>query len=104
MSPKKAILRTLFDRHSEEGQERLVRPPSIPGFDQTPEKFQKTINDLLKDRLIEGVRDGDGHMALSLNPHRIQDARRALRPVWAHPGFLALAAVLALVAALGLAG
>jgi hypothetical protein len=104
MSPKKAILRTLFDHHSEEGPERLVRPPSIPGFGETPEKYQRTINGLLKDRLIEGVRDGDGHLAISLNPHRIHDVRRALRPFWVHPGFVALAVILAVVAAMGLMG
>jgi hypothetical protein len=102
MSPKKTILRTLSKRYEEEGPGSLVRPPSIPGFGKSPEKYQRAVNDLLKDRMVEGMKDEEGHMAIALNGHRMEDIRRELRPLWAHPGILAAAALTLLVAGLGL--
>ncbi len=104
MSPKKAILKTLSENHQFEGPERLVRPSTIPGFRDAPERYQKTINDLLRDRLIEGMKDPEGHLAVSLNPHRVRDVRKELRPVWAHPGIMALVVILGVVATVGLIG
>lgn len=98
MSPKKTILKTLTEREKAEGSGTSLRPSSIPGFQQAPEKYQKTINLLLKDRLIEGVKDPDGYMTISLNNHREKDIRRVLRPVWAHPAILGLLAAFALAA------
>jgi hypothetical protein len=40
--------------------------------------------------LIEGVKDPEGHMAISLNAHRARDVEKVLRPVWAHPAVLGL--------------
>jgi hypothetical protein len=99
MSPKKTILRALSDRQGPEAGNARVRPSTIPGFHEAPEKFQQTINALLKERLIEGERDEEGRMAISLNTHREKDVRRMLRPVWAHPAFLTLLAVGAAVVA-----
>ena len=92
MSPKKAILRTLTAAH-ESGEATYTRPASIPGFSAEPERFQKAVNELLKDRLIEGRKDDEGHMAVALNAHRLADVRRYLRPAWAHPAVWAAAVV-----------
>lgn len=102
MSPKKTILRTLSEHEVNTGPGTPIRPAAIPGFRNSPEKFQKTINLLLKDRLIEGVRDPEGHLAISLNSQRQKDVKRALRPAWAHPGFLALATILIAAASFSL--
>jgi hypothetical protein len=99
MSPKKTILRTLADYQADRGSATHVRPAAIPGFQEAPEKYQKTINALLKERLIEGIKDPEGHMAISLNTHRDREIRRVLRPTWAHPAVLLFA-----LAALTLAG
>jgi len=98
MSPKKTILRALSEHQDGEGSESLVRPSTIPGFQQAPEKYQQVINTLLKNRLIEGVRDSEGYMAISLNTHRSKDIRKVLRPIWAHPAVLTLMALAAAVA------
>ena len=97
MSPKKTILKTLAERQNGDGTPAPIHPSAIPGFQQAPGKYQETINALLKDRLIEGNRDGEGRMAISLNSHREREVRKVLRPFWAHPAVLA---VLALSAAL----
>ena len=102
MSPKKAVLKALSASLDENGPESLVRPATIPGFDQAPEKYQKTINLLLKDRLIEGMKDEEGHMALAINTHRIREVQRELRPVWAHPAILALMALAMVALGIGL--
>jgi len=99
MSPKKRILRTLADQQEKGDPAPPVRPSAIPGFDEAPEKYQQTINSLLKDRLIEGFKDQEGKMAISLNTHRQQDIRRLLRPAWAHP--VVLLVILTLFAAAG---
>jgi hypothetical protein len=98
MSPRKNILKTLSDKEREEGPGLQVRPSTIPGFQQGPEKYQQAINALLKDRLIEGIRDPEGHLAISLNAHRARDIRKILRPVWAHPAILTLLALVAAMA------
>jgi len=102
MSPKKTILKALSERQDGEGSVRLVRPATIPGFQQAPERYQQTINTLLKDRLIEGVRDPEGHLAISLNSHRVGEIRKVLRPIWAHPAVLTLLALAAAVAGVSL--
>lgn len=98
MSPKRTILRTLSDRQDGNGSVTLVRPSTIPGFQQAPEKYQQSINALLKDRLIEGIKDAEGHMAISLNTQRAGEIRKVLRPVWAHPAVLTLLVLFAAVA------
>jgi hypothetical protein len=99
MSPKKTILRQLSDLHDREGRPSPIHPSQIPGFQRDPAKYQRTINELLKDRLIEGTKDDDGRMAISLNAHRAREVRKALRPLWAHP--VVLGALFLFVAAAG---
>ena len=98
MSPKKTILKALAESQQGGGQESLVRPSTISGFQDAPEKYQQVINTLLKDRLIEGVRDPEGRMAISLNAHRAKEVRKVLRPIWAHPAVLARLVLFAAVA------
>jgi len=69
---------------------------------EDPEKFQKTINELLKDRLIEGAKDAEGRLAISLNAHRAKEIQKELRPVWAHPALLTLLALFAAAAGMTL--
>ena len=104
MSPKKTILRQLSDLHSQEGSPAPIHPSQIPGFQKDPAKYQRTINELLKDRLIEGTKDEDGRMAISLNPHRSRDVRKVLRPLWAHPAVLGALLLFAAVAGFGFLG
>ncbi len=104
MSPKKAVLRTLHESLDQNGPESLVRPATIPGFTESPDKYQKTINGLLKDRLIEGMKDEDGRMAIAINPHKMEDVKRELRPLWAHPAVLAIMAVVMIALGVGLMG
>ncbi len=101
MSPKKTILKTLSELEGGGGTPSLIHPPNIPGFHTDPGKYQQTINNLLKDRLIEGTKDSDGRLAISLNAHRAKDVEKILRPLWVHPLFLALAAVAAAMAGFG---
>ena len=79
-----------------------VRPSTIPGFQHAPEKYHQTINTLLKDRLIEGVRDPEGRLAISLNVHRAREIEKVLRPIWAHPAVLTLLALVAAVAGISI--
>lgn len=85
MSPKKTILQTLTRTYQESQGSVYTRPARIPGFEQDPERFQKAVNELLKDRLIEGRKDDEGHMAVALNTHRVAEVQRHLRPLWARP-------------------
>jgi hypothetical protein len=101
MSPKKTILKTLAELGDDEGGPSSIHPSKIPGFQDRPGKFQETINGLLKDRFIEGARDAQGRMAISLNAHRARDVQKILRPVWAHPAVLVGAALVAAVAGFG---
>ena len=102
MSPKKSILKALSEHQEGEGSANLVRPSTIPGFQQAPEKYHQTINALLKDRLIEGIKDPEGHLAISLNTHRTGEIRKILRPIWAHPAALTLVALFAAVVGVSL--
>lgn len=95
MSPRKTILRELAQTSSS----AYTRPSTIPGFDTAPDKYQKAVNELLQDRLVEGRKDEEGHMAIALNEHRRKDIDRELRPVWAHPAVWAAVAVLTAVGA-----
>jgi len=104
MSPKKTILKALTAQQTQAGVGEPVRPSTIPGFSEEPERFQRTINALLKERLIEGAKDPEGHLAISLNTHRAKDIRRELRPLWAHPAFLTLFALFAAAAGMSLLG
>ena len=92
MSPRKTILKELDVAGT------YTRPSPIRGFTDAPDKYQKAVNQLLQDRLLEGRKDDDGHMTIAINEHRRADVRRELRPVWAHP---AMWAVLALMVAVG---
>lgn len=97
MSPRKTILKEL-SRADADSRPAYLRPPAIRGFSEQPEKYQKAVNELLRDRLVEGRKDADGHMTIALNEHRMGDIERELRPIWARPSVWA---VIALIAALG---
>lgn len=98
MSPKKRILRELALAHEPGTTFSFVRPADIPGYVEAPERYQGAVNELLKDRLIEGRTDGDGRMSIGLNEHRMDEVRRTLRPMWARP---VVWAAVAMVVALG---
>lgn len=99
MTPKKTILTELSRTYDPSGSTTHVRPATIAGFSAEPEKFQKAVNELLRDRLIEGRRDDEGHMAIALNAQRMDDVRRHLRPPWAHPALWAAVVLLGAVGA-----
>jgi len=99
MTPTKTILRELQRAHEHSRGAALVRPASIPGFAADPDRFQKAVNELLKDRLIEGRKDDDGRMAVALNAHRLADVQRVLRPAWARPALWAAAALMGAIGA-----
>ena len=102
MSPRKTILRELAHARDQNGSEAFTRPSTITGFDQNPAEYQKAVNKLLGDRLIEGRTDEEGRITLSVNDHRLTEVKKELRPVWAQPGVWLTAAVV-LIAAFGLA-
>ena len=84
MSPRKHILRHLQQVHSRNpGQ--LTPARGIQGFDPADPKHTQAMNQLLKDRLINGQKADDGGMAISLNPGNLAAVHRALRPWYAHP-------------------
>ncbi len=93
MSPKKRILRELALVHEPGTTFSFVRPADIPGYAEKPERFQGAVNELLKDRLIEGRTDAEGRMSIGLNEHRMDEVRRTLRPVWARPAVWAAVAI-----------
>lgn len=96
MTPKKKILKTLTTAYEHTGPGTLMRPATIPGFGEKPEKYQQAVNSLLQERLIEGMKDCEGRMAITINAQRIEDIKKSLRPFWFHPAFLAgLGAILA---------
>ncbi|NJD19199.1 MAG: hypothetical protein FIA95_07965 [Gemmatimonadetes bacterium] len=99
MSPTKTILRELRRAHEQNAGTAYVRPATIPGFAADPDRFQKAVNELLKDRLIEGRKDEEGRMAVALNQHRLADVRRVLRPAWAHPAVWAAVLLMGAVGA-----
>ncbi len=99
MSPRKTILKKLDQIHEGEGAGRYTRPNALPGFGGKAAKYQEAVNGLLKDRLIDGKKDEEGHMAIAINPHRISDVRRELRPWFARPAtWFAVVATAGLVA------
>jgi len=98
MSPRKTILRELSRAQAQSGPIH-TRPSAIAGFSDNPEKYQKAVNELLQARLVEGRRDDEGHMAISLNERRITEVQRELRPMWARPAVWATIAVVAAVGA-----
>jgi len=102
MTAKKAILKALSERQNGTAPSAPIRPSTLPGFREAPEKYQQTINLLLKERLIEGVKDAEGRMAISLNSHRARDVQKVLRPLWAHPAVLGLIGLSAVAAGLSL--
>ena len=104
MSPKKTILRTLSAEYKNSGPGVLTRPATIPGFGEKPEKYQHAVNTLLQERLIEGMKDPEGRMAISLNVQRMGEVKKELRPFWFHPAFVALMGLLAVAAGVGLVG
>lgn len=99
MTPKKTILRELSRAFDPSESVTLVRPATISGFSAEPERYQKAVNELLRERLIEGRKDDEGHMAIALNAQRMEDVRRQLRPTWAHPAIWAAAILLGAVGA-----
>ncbi|MGE0157755.1 MAG: hypothetical protein AB7T31_00010 [Gemmatimonadales bacterium] len=102
MSPRKHILRELASRSEAGATHAYVRPSEIPGYTGAPERYQAAVNELLRERLVEGRSDADGRLSLSLNAHRLDDVRKALRPAWARPSvWIAAAVVAALLAAWG---
>lgn len=93
MSPRKNILRQLEKSHrSQPGQ--LTRARDLSGFDPEDPKHTKAMNQLLKDRLINGMKAEDGGMALQLNSGNIAAVKKALRPWYLSPAFWAAALVL----------
>ncbi len=96
MSPRKTILRELS--RTETGRDAYARPASIRGFQDAPEKYQKAVNELLSDRLLEGRKDEDGHMTIAINEHRLAEVKRELRPVWARPSVWVVIVLIAAVA------
>jgi hypothetical protein len=103
MSPRKTILRELSRKYEQNSGQALTRPADIGGFGTDPEKFQKAVNKLLQDRLIEGRKDQEGHMALALNGHRLGEVRRELRPLWARPSVWAVVVLVAVAVGAGFA-
>lgn len=98
MSPRKTILRELSRSYDVHGTPGFTHPATIAGFERAPEKFQKAVNQLLSDRLIEGRKDDDGRMAIAINGHKIQEVRKELRPLWANPLLWAGVAAMAVAA------
>ena len=98
MSPRKTILKELTQSQSGTST-TYTRPSSISGFSEAPDKYQKAVNELLQARLVEGRKDDEGHMAIAINEHRIEDVKRELRPMWARPSVWAVIAILGAVGA-----
>lgn len=94
MAPRKTILRELARAENGSGV-AYVRPPTIPGFSEAPEKYQKAVNELLSARLLEGRKDEEGRMTIAINEARRADVRREIRPVWANPILWVAVAVIA---------
>lgn len=93
MSPRKHILRHLQKVYRQNPTE-LTTTRSIAGFDPGDPKHTQAVNQLLKDRLINGQKAPDGGMAISLNPGNMAAVQRALRPWYANPAVWALLVVL----------
>ncbi len=99
MSPRKTILKQLDRIHDGNGAGHYTRPSTLPGYGDKAAKYQQAVNGLLKDRLIDGKKDEEGRMAIAINPHRITDVRKELRPWFARPAmWFAVLAMAGLVA------
>lgn len=94
MSPRKTILRTLARSFHKDGADVLTRPADIDGFSGRPAEFQKAVNKLLQDRLIQGQPDAEGRLSIALNGHRLADIRKEIRPFWLRPGLWVAAAAI----------
>jgi hypothetical protein len=103
MSPKQHILRALTLAGEPGTVQAHLRPSDLPGYGRASERYQAAVNELLRQKLIEGHSDGDGRMSIALNPHRLRDIRKALRPVWARPSVWAAAAATLAAVGIGLA-
>ncbi len=103
MSPRKTILRELSRHYQAHGGDVLTRPAEIDGFSERPAEFQKAVNKLLQDRLIQGQPDAEGRLSIALNSHRAADVHKEIRPFWLRPS-LWMAAAFVLVATFGLVG
>ncbi len=99
MSPKKAILRELDRTRRAQPESPFVRPSSLPGYADRPDHYQRAVNELLQTRLVEGVTDDEGRMAIALNEHRLADVQRELRPLWARPAVWVLLVIVLAVGA-----
>lgn len=102
MSARKTILRELDRARRAQPPSPFVRPSTLPGYAQRPDRYQSAVNALLRARLVEGITDAEGRMAIGLNEHRLPDVRRELRPFWARPALWVLL-VIALAVGAGLA-
>lgn len=98
MSARRTILRELRKRQ-DEGTDRYMRPASIPGFAERPGRYQDAVNRLLQERLINGTKDEEGRLAITLNAHRIGDVHKELRPWFARPATWMVIVLMAVVAA-----
>ncbi len=85
MSPRRLILSELQRIEAEQGATAATSPSALKGYANREAKYQQAVNGLLKDRLINGQKGADGGMAIALNPARMSDVRRELRPVYANP-------------------
>ncbi len=100
MSPKKTVLRHLTELHEETGAEQYTHPGDIRGFDPEDSRCKEAVNQLLRDRYINGRKGPDGGMVIALNVTRLRDVRREIRPWFATP---LLWVGIALIAATGIA-
>lgn len=95
MSARRTILRELHRRH--QNATTYTRPTTIPGFERNPARYRSAVNGLLSERLINGAKDEEGHLAVQLNPERMGAVRRELRPwVVRHLPYIAVLAGFAL--------
>ena len=100
MSPRKTILKELSKAAGGSGA-AYTRPSAIRGFSESPEKYQKAVNDLLQARLLEGRKDDQGHMTIAINEHRRREVEKEIKPVWARPAVWAVIVVLVMLVAVG---
>ena len=55
------------------------------GFSEHPSRYQRAVNGLLEERLIDGKKDEEGRIVIALNPGRLATVQRELRPWFARP-------------------
>jgi len=99
MPARKTILRELDRTRRAQPTSPFVRPSTLPGYAERPDRYQSAVNELLRARLLEGVRDEEGRMAIAINEHRLADVHRELRPLWARPAVWVLLAIVLAVGA-----